>query len=341
MQASKSFDLEGRWFRWSRYQIDGHIIVPSEGAHLEEYDPWAKFRDNEGKYRTAKDQPYVSLLELHRHLEEPKDDDEERLILEWCQGNGLLGILPVLSTSINCPETVEDGLPAKTHHFRQGAQWQTATGMILPDGSPSRDSYLRRYESLPKGSSVTWLDTNSWATRQEDFGHLGPFFRKAMKSIQYTPPCPNTPNFWPVYTEPNWEFKRMVREFAGAVNEVSSFQPESLPFNPRPKHNSVLLDAFGPWRAHRHLNGIAQNVGTRYTFNTLRNTVDEGRVSAGLLASYAQMFLWDFIAGRRAVQCENCCSYFVSDEKRARYCDVACRNTASSRRYRAQKASDK
>src|SRR5690349_13705292 len=68
-KALKSFEVSGEWFRWSRYRMVNKVIVPMPGAELNEYDPWKAYRSNAGKYRTV-DQPYTSLLELQRKLEE-------------------------------------------------------------------------------------------------------------------------------------------------------------------------------------------------------------------------------------------------------------------------------
>jgi hypothetical protein len=94
-------------------------------------------------------------------------------------------------------------------------------------------------------------------------------------------------------------------------------------------------------QSYRALSALAQAAVPSFRFNPERNRVDEERVSAGLLASYALMFLWDRVDGRRALRCQNCDSHFISDEPRARYCSPRCRNTAQSRRYRSKKEASK
>jgi hypothetical protein len=74
------------------------------------------------------------------------------------------------------------------------------------------------------------------------------------------------------------------------------------------------------------------------TFSLTKNgTLQEVRISAGLLASFALMALWDLEEGRRVYSCKNCGNHFVSKDPRAGYCSVTCRNTAQSRRYRTKK----
>ena len=71
--------------------------------------------------------------------------------------------------------------------------------------------------------------------------------------------------------------------------------------------------------------------------NVPLDDLDDTRTSAGLLASYALMFLWDRKAGRRCLQCAHCNHYFVSNARQARYCTPRCRNTTHSQRHRAKK----
>jgi hypothetical protein len=114
--SSKSLGVEGSWFRWSRYDIDNGVLVPAEGAELQQYDPWVDFRSNAGKYRTV-DQPYVPILELHRKLtilggkhnvwptparaaKRGMQNEADELIVAWCNQHGFLGLVPVLSNSI-------------------------------------------------------------------------------------------------------------------------------------------------------------------------------------------------------------------------------------------------
>jgi len=83
---------------------------------------------------------------------------------------------------------------------------------------------------------------------------------------------------------------------------------------------------------------LAESAALQFEFYPGRvRILDEERTPAGLLASFALMFLWDLRDGRRALRCKNCSLYFVSDEYRAAYCSIRCRNTAQSRQYRAKK----
>jgi hypothetical protein len=136
-------------------------------------------------------------------------------------------------------------------------------------------------------------------------------------------PCPNSRTFWDVYGEPVWEFTRWCERFTEAVVLISEWAGEGGSFAFR-----AVCDA------HSVLFELARSAAPNFHFNVKKNTVDEDRVCAGLLASYALMFLWDRMEGRRALSCRNCSRYFVSDERQARYCSPRCRNTAQKRRSR-------
>ena len=350
MHTARSFDVSGVWHRWSSYDLLNGVIVAAKGAELVEYDPWNAFRSNAGKYR-AVEQPYIPLLELHRgladaeargirpsrtpmhrrHLKDPIIGPRTRadeLILKWCNEHGLLGLVPVLSCSIRLGQ----GL----HHFRDGGQWFTA---IISQHNTGFATITKRWletgaHSTPSKTedraqqSVTWLNWQSHEYEEKCLEHIELFLRPVWKDEALNAPRPNTREFWNCYGEPLDEFTYWCEMFARAVDYLSQW--ESGKANGDDSWHDVQ-------RSHWLLSGLAQSAAHSFTFKPERNTVDEARMSAGLLASYALMFLWDKMEGRRALRCSNCHRYFVSDEHRARYCSRRCRNTAQSRRYRAKK----
>src|SRR5947209_5315638 len=97
--------IEGTIRRWSRYRLINRAITAANGAKLLKEDPWQEFRKPVGRGRTL-ERPYVTLLELHRQLEKLHKSGEsssgslkvrekhDRLILDWCNRNGLLGLVP-------------------------------------------------------------------------------------------------------------------------------------------------------------------------------------------------------------------------------------------------------
>jgi hypothetical protein len=238
-------------------------------------------------------------------------NDADELILGWCNNHGLLGLVPVLSNSIR----PADG---NHHHHRDGGVWSTlittgTTTHLRGDDSADR-------EAAPPGFTpgVTWLNPAILLYEEKPLDHIELFFRADET------PRPNSQQFWGQYGEPIQQFTHWVGIFVSLVDCVSQ---------------SKDTDAIR--RAHSILNALAQSAAPSFRFNAKRNRLDEERVPAGLLASYALMFLWDSMEKRRALRCENCDSYFVSNDPRARYCSPRCRNTAQSRRYRLPKKEEK
>lgn len=338
MQTKKSEPVRGTWVRWSRYDLLDGLVIPAAGAELEDYDPWQQFRANEGKYRTVQ-QPYTALLELHRQLKtvaprfspggQPSQVSDSP-ILEWCNRHGLLGLVPILHEEIQVDENVR--------YVRWGATWDS---IDVAHGSAAKRWSPESLEPLRPSPYAFWFGP---ATIDEGEGiptfladvalvkaPLHPIyffiptrFRGADgQSFRLPRPCSRA--FWHSYGEPTAQIAAYVSSFGTCVDSLSQWTSDSD--SPRALHAIYFLSK------------LAEKVSQSFTLDSSTGRVKEETVSAGLLASYALMFLWDLVAGRRALQCQNCESYFVSDEHRARYCSPTCRNTAQSRRYRERKQS--
>lgn len=359
-QSAKAFEVRGSWKRFTRYDLLNSVIVPADGSDLTEYDPWTDYRSNAGKYRTVQ-QPYVPLLNLYERLKEcesrgirpfrlasrffrggpvrgPQNEADE-LIVGWCNEHGLLGLIPVLSNSIFQAAAIRPAksessrFVVKRQHFRDGGAWMTRSSKETVHGSDpdcADEGGRLSADEWPK-PSVTWFNWLSHAYEERPLEFIRDYFLPtpfgSRREENFRPPCPNSTGFWTRYGEPVAEFVRWSRIFAEAVQFASYESAGSDEETSRSVNESY-------WA----LNGLAQSASPAFHFNSRRNVVSEERVSAGLLASYALMFLWDRAEGRRALKCETCTARFVSDEQRARYCSPRCRNTAQSRRYRARKA---
>jgi hypothetical protein len=59
-------------------------------------------------------------------------------------------------------------------------------------------------------------------------------------------------------------------------------------------------------------------------------------VSPSLLATFAEMFVQDIVAGKRAKYCECCGQPFISEAYQACYCSRACRLRQQKRNLRAR-----
>jgi hypothetical protein len=362
MHNGKMAEVRGPWVRWSRYDLLNGVVVPAEGAEFQVYDPWENFRANVGKYRTV-EQPYTALLELHRNLKEAEGrnirplmllnrnflgpamrgprNDAERLILDWCNRHGLLGLVPVLSNSIRVPPAIEAGdhectrIVTKLHHFREGGIWTSWRKTATPTAHSPEAAEAAARKNAEEGPkpSVRWMHSLTHDYEEKKLEHIRDYFLPTAFGLHrpeeepFRPPCPNTRAFWDCYGEPVWEFVEWCEIFALSVNYLSRWEGGAT------EGEAVLTVR----QSNRVLTGLAQSAAHAFQFDPERNTTSEERVSAGLIASYALMFLWDRTERRRTIECQNCGSYFVSDEKRARYCSPRCRNTAQSRRYRSKK----
>lgn len=362
MQSVKSFELRGPWFRWSSYELRNGVIRPAL-ATLEEYDPWQRYRTNVGKYRTV-EQPYLALLELQRELERVEDrggdsvkagsqpistasviraqNDADDLIVRWCNRHGLLGLLSTLSNSICFPAVVRPltdyantRVVSQEMYVRTGGIWHPVLDVrsVFENTSKRADAVARREAKELSRPGVTWFNRESSVYELKPLDSIKKFFPFSSKSnneSMFHPPCPNQQSFWADYGEPVSDFKLWCRLFTRAVEHLSQWPARSAGGDTEDLPIEVE-------RSFRTLSELAQSAAPSFSLRKARGTIEEARESAGLLASYALMFLWDHIDGRRTLRCQNCGRYFVSNENRARYCCVSCRNTAQSRRYRTKK----
>jgi hypothetical protein len=362
MQHAKSFDLKGNWFRWSRYDLFNGVVVPAEGAKLIEYDPWHAFRVNEGKYRTV-EQPYTTLLELNRNLIRLESTNvrpsrlharyffgdavrgpqnaADRLILDWCNLHGLLGLVPVLSNSIRLRAEAEVGTHEQSrvmrhrHHFRIGGIWHSHLVTVNPAAATSEatEEADRGLADQVPGAALTWFNWPTHIYEEKPLEHIRDFFLPTPFGMyfpeedHFAPPCPNSGEFWARYGEPVEGFTRWCRLFATSVDCLSQAE------GGHKSDEDVRAIEQSFWA----LSGLAHSVAPAFRLIQGGGRVDEARVSAGLLASYALMFLWDRMEGRRAIRCQNCDSRFISNDSRALYCSRRCRNTAQSKRSRSKK----
>jgi hypothetical protein len=350
-ETARSFDVSGAWVRWSRYELLDGRLRPADGAELIRYDPWSDFRSNEGKYRTVH-QPYQRLLQLGHDLAAAEakgaqisigrfsgaQNEMDRLILDWCNENGLLGLLPTFGHTIRLPFqkiSLRRGRKSQqalkqTIYKRSGGSWRAEELVLLTTWATSEDPRLR---VRPLGPGYIWFD---WQTqRYEDLvlEQLEDFFDQPIdsspsrKPMAFIPPRPGTAEFWTHYRESHIQVYLSTQRFMEAVDALAKFDGEADPGAP------TIADAGA---AHYTLSALAEIAAPAFRFSPEIGRVEEVRESPGLLATYALMFMWDRIERRRILRCQNCDCYFVSNEHRARYCTPTCRNTAQSRRYRSR-----
>ncbi len=340
--------LKGEWVRWTSYDLLNSVIVRAAGSKLESYDAWAPYAANVGKYRTV-EQPYTSLLELARKLRDAESrgvhpsalgwraqqsepiqgakTEVDQLVLDWCNQYGLLGLVSVRCGSITVNRDVR--------HFRDGGQWFTR--LVEREVSQGLMSITKTYlqhgeHSVSPNVAVrdeptcTWLDWKSHEFKDKPLNDLEVFFRRASSDQPLCVPRPNTVEFWGQYGEPLIDFIDSCKDFAASVAFMSRWQGGA--------QADDAAELARVQQGHRYLSGLAKATGLESQFDSRAATLREDRFSAGLFASFGLMFLLDWQEGRRALECRNCASWFVSNDHRAGYCSPRCRNTAQSRRYR-------
>ena len=350
----RSLDVEGQWVRWSRYALARGVLAPAAGARRTAYDPWKTFRANLGQYRGV-EQPYLALLELRRELEELKaatgvrptaphgrtldgpmvdpPTAADECIITYCRKHGLLGLVPVLMNRITLPGQVETGDDPRSrqirwvHYFRDGGRWKTEVSHQTYTQTTAAEAKRVTAEIVAATPPTAMrLNLRSHAYDAHDLDDLRDFFPGLTGSLDpFMPSQPATAAFWETYGEPVWEFASHCEWFGAAVDALSDWS------GTRGSRRAAARDD-----AFALLRGVAQGVALSFRRDARSGTVTEEIVSPGLLASYAFMVLQDLRAGRRCRHCQTCQRYFVTNERRSRYCSPRCRNTAQSRRHRAK-----
>jgi hypothetical protein len=336
-------DVVGPWLRWSEYELLDGVVLPSSEASRELYDPWKKFSNNEGTYRTV-EQPYSGLLELGRAIkaigerelwrtiergtyqssgtsQKRLHPDADALVLQWCRENGLLGLLPSMCTYMEEGRFIPPGSDSSSvvARYRLGSKW-------VEGGYSDREIDFSELLKADPHTLVTLWDSPGQGRLLMPSTEWLRFFPRLKVDHPAYLPYPGSDQFWREYGEPTYDIATWAVYFAANAEQCCSERCISSLRYP--------VEFF---------TCLAQHVPI--TFLPIRRELEiqEVRESTGLLASYGLMFLWDLKAGRRTLKCENedCGHYFVSDVKRARYCSRSCRYTESSRRYRSRNTGKK
>ena len=371
-KTRKSFNINGEWYKSSAYEIfptGAKPIFPKDGSTLKKSDPWESFRRNEGT-RLQEAQPYLRLLELGRKVREhranelnelrsgtpsnSKPDGERDLALSWCDENGLLGILPVVADKIVCLASVEQQAIEDMHtpryfvasqlrYARTGGLWRQASreGFLCEVRSEALAEEYEMNEEPPRVHTLGWggehfqyretlacffpLDGGPMAAKWAEERHLTEEYYPGKPARQeYVPtrsvPLPGSKEFFEVYGEPVGAITYWALAFERAVLALSGMMHDQA-------HAASGLSL---------LADLASSADPAFRFGR-PGEIEEVRVSAGPLASYALMVLWDLQEGRRIHPCKKCGDYFVSRDTRAGYCTVRCRNSAQTRRHRDKK----
>jgi len=343
-----------KWWRFKKYTICGRAVRPEAGQEPIPYDLWEPFEAVQGKYRTVKTL-WGEFMETARQVQADAPHgytpsaQGESLILDWCQKYGLLGILPGQAQVIILPPTYvrsdeyrggtsRKRLILQRKHARIAGRWVTPELAIREDSATAEDdSGWRPGDLVPQSQwpdsieaprTLFWGWENfEWQAPPDNENLLG-FFAQPPSHGQY--PQPLSPDFWRTYQEPVVEWMRAAVVFSQSAELVSRYAAARYSNQPWPAEQVSLAK-----RALWLLNSLSTSESYAYEFGP--STLKRESVSASLLSAMAEMFLLDIMDRRRVLRCGTCHRFMISNDVKARYCCVRCRNTAQTRRYR-QKA---
>jgi len=323
----KSLHVSGEWHRSTQYRVlnrEHPIVFPATESQLVKFNPWSAFQRNEAARLTER-QPYLALLELGKNVREHRGK-ESQLALDWCNENGLLGIIPAVAPQIFFAPSVEKELEPSSffvarqwRYIRSGGIW----GAELFEGASSENLQSAWEEARDLDLAPPRSHTMGWGREHfHERRFISTFFPLDSSLLSKSPPSPPIPvpgssKFFQVYGEPAHAIAFWAAEFEAAITALSQKDERTEP-------------------AFRFLAALASAADPAFRLRK-NGKIEEARVAAAPLASFALMVLWDLAEGRLIRSCKACGKYLVSRDARAGYCSVTCRNTAQSRRYRAKK----
>jgi hypothetical protein len=306
----------GEWWRFNRYEIKDGVIQPAPDAHLEWYDPWAPFRETK-KYKDVPS-PYQGLLQVVAKLDFTSPgrlsrltDASQRTVLDWCQRNGLLGVLL--------------------------ARWEALTLAPQPSGGFDFVSirYVRAYGQVVEQIRSKGDDVGTWEPNvllhglndvrlveespEKTWRQFFPTVSRA-RAYAYQYPSPYTEEFCRLYAEPVFEFVLAAQLFAGAIKHLAECNHDNPDANKQALNTINLLRRPISAIVDRKPNGDLQQIWE----------------TPSLLASFAEMFAQDIAYGRATRSCQCCQLPFVSAAYQARYCSPRCRQVQQKRNVRKQ-----
>lgn len=346
--------IAGRWWRFSRYELDGRHIVPAKRAKLEEYDPWADYRAGDDVAARAShpqpagkrafQPPYMTLMDMLADLPFHAGSEGEpsalkaagrETILDWCSRHGLLGVLPQRARLVTlAPVAGKKNDATQTRYVRTtDREWvATRTSVSLDPAARSNTRPRVRRPDPPElvTPRVVVEAEDSSETRQEGLDVTwARFFPGTPENERETfaYPRPLSPEFWRAYGEPLHDFldsarllQRVLRLLAYARE---TDDPEDEP------------ERIARWELRR-LNRLVAAVSPALHFAD--GEFRQRWSSPSLLGSYAMMALLD-LSGHRVRACAECGRLFVTDAHQTRYCTRAHSNRARKRAYRQRLAS--
>jgi hypothetical protein len=247
--------MRGEWVRFESYEIRGGYVRPTEDALRQgpkRYDPWkeqaeaVKNRDDARRMALGLDRLGNSLSERGESLRwfedpSPLTEQSEKLVIDWCNRYGLLGLLPhhALGVTLHPTYAAVTGspgwvMPVLRDWVRAGTEWHGT----IQDSSPVPETKGRR-EGLPVPSSEVPRYWKSPGTLMRDiYGNVewrpledswGRFFPNVLpiERKRFPYPIPYDDEFWQLYSEPLLDFvetARLLSECGKAVSMRTALQ---------------------------------------------------------------------------------------------------------------------
>jgi hypothetical protein len=343
--------IAGRWWRFSRYELNGWHIIPAMRAKLEEYDPWAEYRAaDDAATRThpagkrALQPPYMTLLDMFAELPfQPGGESEasalkpagRKTVLDWCSRHGLLGVLPHRARLVALAPvaTAIDATQVRYARTTDRGWVADETRVQLDRVQRPRRPHVRRPDppELVSPHVVIEAEDSSEARQEALVTSWSRFFPATptaeRETFQY--PRPLSPEFWRTYGEPLYDFLDSAR-LLQRVLRLLAYARETED----PEDNPERIAQ----RELQRLNRIVATVSPALYF--VEGNLRQRWSSPSLLASYAMMALLD-LSGNRVRACAECGRLFVTDAYQTRYCSPAHSNRARKRAYKRRRTDDK
>lgn len=305
--------MEGRWWRFDRYEIrDGHV-VPAPGAVLEEYSFFDELERSKQEMekgtrgRWDGPAPHVEFANL--------SDDES--ILAWVHRFGLLGILPHLMRQARFSNGV-----VFTKNWITGG-WDADPDLTTTEGFEAlaavRNEGATLYGRPPGMVTMAYWDGGEHTVPAER--EFGRYFLGGVPKNGY--PKPLSEEFWHYYSESLEEIRMVISDLREVFMVYRTDKDQDVPWYTAQRVQSWL-------NANASARLMAPRPGERVT----RLHAD---TLIGMLATLTLLTVGEkdkiSLCARRG-----CGRIVVSSLESTAYCSERCKNTAQQRRRRKNQA---
>lgn len=316
--------MRGGWVRFEKYEIKDGYIQPTARAAAR---PFRRYHIYEAaqSMKTGR-RLAIGLIELEQSLDSKEGLDgfssqDERLILDWCNEFGLLGLLTHQVDDVTLYPQGLSTRPKPVTLAKAGTRYRQVPREADPtDNTPATGTFLRRIEGAAPTRGLCcpaeWLPLS-------DF--WGKFFVGVPhgEAESYRYPLPYNHEFWRGYREPLRDFLFVVRLLADCA--------KYLAMDKVPAGGSLRLLEHTQRQASESLSLLADSVRMRLAREDGGwNQVFE---STSLISDIAASLIED-VAGKKLVSCEGCGKTIATDAYQQLFCSRTCAHKIRTRRNR-------